>query len=522
MSADVTTLPIAEQTFWTVVAVVAGLLLTAIVYWLLTQIGKDSRPPIWERIDEGMKGPVIIFGFLILTLFLGAILAAGFVILHTIQLVLRGETTGINLGSGTLIAALLGAPFLIWGTWLKYQTVRYQKEGHITDRINKAVEMLGAEKTVERIGRPVTIWTGKPERINYNVEDASKLAEHPRTRLSKMEWSQVWDHEKDEPEVGFRQTVSIWPAERTVIQWQNEIVELSQDEEIGVEGNWQVFKETVPNLEVRVGAILSLERIAQDSTLHDNGRDHLRVMEILCSYVRENARAKNLEPTPTPFQSAKPRIDVQTVVNTIGRRSEPQKMIEADARFRLDLKYVNFDGVSFIGGDFSGAMFWNSRFEGADFHKTNLSGTQFFNALLDFANFKSAIMYGTLLNRSILNRANFGSLNLAKINGVCIEGAQVNALDFSTDKSDDFFGSKDTVVSDEYKEAKESALRLANTIFLDSVLKREGRQTLSEITDEQRVFLHWNPYNMDDLASGKFWQPYRDRKGLNGWPFDSS
>jgi hypothetical protein len=40
---------------------------------------------------------------------------------------------------------------------------------------------------------------------------------------------------------------------------------------------------TEPNIEVRIGAILSLERIAQDSTRYDNGRDHVRVMEILCA-----------------------------------------------------------------------------------------------------------------------------------------------------------------------------------------------------------------------------------------------
>jgi hypothetical protein len=89
--------------------------------------------------------------------------------------------------------------------------VRYQKEGHITDRINTAVEMLGAEKTVK----------------HRSTDDAGK--------------------------------------------------------EVTTE-------ETVPNIEVRIGAILSLERIAQDSTTHDRGRDHVRVMEILCAYVSHPGR----------------------------------------------------------------------------------------------------------------------------------------------------------------------------------------------------------------------------------------
>ncbi|MGY6547876.1 MAG: hypothetical protein ACXIU7_02550 [Roseinatronobacter sp.] len=91
-----------------------------------------------------------------------------------------------SLGLGALIAAFLGAPFAIYGTWLRHKTNRLEQEGHMTDRITKAVEQLGAEKTV-----------------------------------------------KDQH-----------GASRTV-------------------------ERTVPNIEVRMGAILSLERIAQDSTIHD-------------------------------------------------------------------------------------------------------------------------------------------------------------------------------------------------------------------------------------------------------------
>ena len=44
----------------------------------------------------------------------------------------------------------------------------------------------------------------------------------------------------------------------------------------------ETLKSTAPNLEVRVGAILTLERIARD-----NPGDHIRVMDILCAYIRE-------------------------------------------------------------------------------------------------------------------------------------------------------------------------------------------------------------------------------------------
>jgi uncharacterized protein YjbI with pentapeptide repeats len=66
---------------------------------------------------------------------------------------------------------------------------------------------------------------------------------------------------------------------------------------------------------VRIGAILSLERIAQDSTAYDKGRDHVRVMEILCAYVRENSNARKPVDFPEEeWKPLKPRSDEATRV----------------------------------------------------------------------------------------------------------------------------------------------------------------------------------------------------------------
>ncbi|MCL4189108.1 MAG: hypothetical protein KJZ85_16020 [Rhodobacteraceae bacterium] len=181
-------------------------------------------------------------------------------------------------GVGALLVALLGAPFMIWTTVIRHETLRYQKEGHITDRIAKAVEQLGAEKTVKTAGQ----------------------------------------------------------------------------------------EESRPNIEVRIGAILALERIAQDSTRLDRGRDHVRVIEILCAYVRENSNARRPRDFPLPewqplsddasdeeravheaWRAARfagdggplarqwaeglprPRADVQLALRVIGRRSAEQRRVEA-------------------------------------------------------------------------------------------------------------------------------------------------------------------------------------------------
>ncbi|MFL6352584.1 MAG: hypothetical protein ACJ74Z_12140 [Bryobacteraceae bacterium] len=77
-----------------------------------------------------------------------------------------------------------------------------------------------------------------------------------------------------------------------------------------------------PNIEVRLGAIYAVERIALDSV-----RDHWTIMEVLTAYVRQNA--------PTPVNSTKPiqedlfastktnegpRTDIQAILTVLGRR----------------------------------------------------------------------------------------------------------------------------------------------------------------------------------------------------------
>ena len=224
------------------------------------------------------RGLGALFGVALIGLFALALATAVVLLFQTMT---HGftEDAARNLGAGALIVALLSAPFLVWNTVIKQQAVNFQKEGHMTDRISKAVEQLGAEKTTKGEGF----------------------------------------------------------AERTV-----------------------------PNIEVRIGGLLSLERISQDSVRHDQGRDHVRVMEIICAYVRANAPASEARDFPLPdwkpladdaFDQDKaahiawrearfrnrsnsnarewakslppPRQDIQQALTILGRRGTGQRAAEA-------------------------------------------------------------------------------------------------------------------------------------------------------------------------------------------------
>ena len=78
------------------------------------------------------------------------------------------------------------------------------------------------------------------------------------------------------------------------------------------DGTTFIDESTAPNIEVRLGAICALERIAQDSA-----RDHIPVMETLCAYVRENATAH--EPTDDK-PTDRPRADIRAVLDVLSRR----------------------------------------------------------------------------------------------------------------------------------------------------------------------------------------------------------
>jgi hypothetical protein len=399
--------------------------------------------PDWEVAQAFGKGVTVFIALLIA----GAYFSA-FAIVYS---VLFGGSTS-SLGTGALIAALLGAPFVIWGTVLKHQTLRYQKDGHITDRITSAVEQIGVEKAVNRIGRPVTIWTGKPKRFSCQKDIMDKYLVEPRSKVTGSERSKSYNNETDEVWEGILYNISIWPNERTVIQWQGEEIASLDNEEIDAVGDWQVFTTTEPNIEVRIGAILSLERIAQDSTIHDKGRDHVRVMEVLCAYVRENAPASEAPDLPFPqgckedtieekrkstsswrFNGLTPRSDVQLALSVIGRRTSQQVRIERDhltqdgtgycidlSRTNLryaDLEYLNFENASFFRSQMQAAFCKSTNFANANFVYSELTGisaadANFSNAKIESADFSHATLTGANLCDCKMSHTHFVRSNL--------------------------------------------------------------------------------------------------------------
>ncbi|MEM8792082.1 MAG: pentapeptide repeat-containing protein [Pseudomonadota bacterium] len=251
----------------------------------------------------------------------------------------RAHFYGIGL-TITGLGALLAAPFVLIKAWINERQTNAAEQGLITERITKAVEQLGAEKTIYRNGNP----------------------------------------------------------------------------------------ETMANLEVRLGGIYALERIAQDSL-----RDHIQVMEILCAYIRTNAPASEAEdhglgdwpdwPEEADDEMLKQReeglrqreeqlyewlddlpplrVDIQAALIVIGRRGPRQIQEEGskadstnpyDPGFRLDLRETNLRKA-----DTHDLIFDHARFDRARMERADLSA-----AIL-----KSADLSGWTCARTPLRSADF-------------------------------------------------------------------------------------------------------------------
>jgi hypothetical protein len=164
-------------------------------------------------------------------------------------------------------------------------------------------------------------------------------------------------------------------------------------------------------LEVRIGGIYALERIARDSA-----RDHVTVMEVLAAFIRERSHESLAPRRPADGGGGAgvvaPRPDIQAAVTVIGRRDA------ARDRDRIDLGGADLSRVQVPQAQLAGCSLNHSSLTGANLFRANLRGTEFVGADLTRANltgsdlcdadFTSAKLSGALLGEARLKAAIHG------------------------------------------------------------------------------------------------------------------
>jgi len=250
---------------------------------------------------------------------------------RVLEAFITGESDAVR-NIGLFLIGLVGAPFLAWRSFIAQAQADTAAQGMITDRINKAVEGLGAEKTVKR---PV------------EASDGATLYEEA----------------------------------------------------------------TEPNLEVRIGGALALERIAKDSP-----NDRSQIMEILCAYIRENACVVNLGSNESP--NWQQRSDTQTAVKVLGRWAHTAKN-DGLPDHKFDLRLADLRRTDFSGGEFSGALLGSSDLSGSDLGGAKLRGahlraTKLANRVFPGADLKGAHLVEADLTNAYLTDASFVDSDLTR------------------------------------------------------------------------------------------------------------
>jgi uncharacterized protein YjbI with pentapeptide repeats len=162
-------------------------------------------------------------------------------------------------------------------------------------------------------------------------------------------------------------------------------------------------------LDVRIGGIYALERIARDSA-----RDHPTVMEVLTAIIREHSR----EPLPSSDASTQDlerstRPDVQAAVTVIGRRETKQDIRPIDLH-GSNLAGANLSDANLAAANLAAANLSDANLAAANLADANLAAANLADAILTDANLSGAILGGTDLTGAFLGGADLASADLRR------------------------------------------------------------------------------------------------------------
>lgn len=171
-----------------------------------------------------------------------------------------------------------------------------------------------------------------------------------------------------------------------------------------------------PAIEIRLGGIYALERIANESD-----QDYWPIMEILTAYVRKNSPIENNEIQMEDNNNRKKlSLDIQTILSVIGRRKyttikNASDIIDLQKTYlqEADIPNSNLKTVYLSQADLGGANLSGANLEGAYLGDAKLNGALLIKAYLGDANLEGADFQG-----AFLNDANFEKADLKKAKNI--------------------------------------------------------------------------------------------------------
>jgi uncharacterized protein YjbI with pentapeptide repeats len=207
---------------------------------------------------------------------------------------------------------------------------------------------------------------------------------------------------------------------------------ISQEKQITERFSKAIEQLASEKIEIKLGAIYTLERIAKDSQA-----DRWTIIEVLTAFARENTYLKKekeisnvsslqnegLNNKKEEKELSKMRWDVQELLTVIIRvnnqnfQKNKQLNLSNISIIRSDLTDANFRKANLSDCDFSGAILWRAnlsgaRLSGANFSKSELVETKFIRASLANSIFIHAIFIYVNFSKANLIQADFSGCGL--------------------------------------------------------------------------------------------------------------
>jgi hypothetical protein len=192
-------------------------------------------------------------------------------------------------------------------------------------------------------------------------------------------------------------------------------------------------------MEIRLGGIYALERIANDSD-----KDYWPIMETLTAYVRERAGLRE-QPQSSSVHSFLPKTatDIQATLTVLGRRK--YSFINGEDH-PLDLSETYLKGVDF-SGHWEYVLFMNANMNNSDFIFVHLEGAELEGAYLMEADFSYAFMEEAVLKGAHMEGA--------RLNGTKLQGANLsNATGLTRDQLSEAIIDEKTILPDYLQEKR--------------------------------------------------------------------
>ena len=152
--------------------------------------------------------------------------------------------------------------------------------------------------------------------------------------------------------------------------WQQRTYELAEQGQVTDRYTKAIEQLGSGKLDVRIGGIYALERIARDSA-----DDHPTVVEVLAAFIREHSHEQWPPPDHPASREQEPSVrpDVQAAITVI-RRRDPSRDIQPIDLKRARLTCANLAGTNLIAACLTGADLTGADLTGVRLNDADLSG----------------------------------------------------------------------------------------------------------------------------------------------------